>query len=127
MIEHKTKQHKTKSDRYSKSRGGNSNFLDIYCSKCKYHILIYQKDGSGSLIRLYLDRIFDPPVFSSLQFDCNSKSDVPALKCLNCHELIAIPMVYERENRLAFSLVRGKYIKKKSGGKYPPSEKTLGS
>ncbi len=84
--------HKFKKDRYSRDRGGNSQFLDLYCSNCNQHILLYQKDGPGSLMRLYLDRIFDPQELSVLQTNCKTKSDVPNLTCPNCKQLVATPM-----------------------------------
>ena len=125
MTKQQIKQHSFKNDRYVKTRGGNSHFLDVYCSGCNYHLLLYQKDGKGSLLRIYLDRIFEPPILAKLQSECNSKSDMPNLKCLNCQKIVAIPMVYKPENRLAFSLVRGAFIKKKSTGVYPPTELIL--
>ena len=111
-----------KNDRYSKTRGGNSNFLDIYCSKCNQHLLLYQKDGHGSLLRLYLDRIFYPKQIALLSLRCSEKKDMPNLCCENCHNLIAVPMIYISEQRLAFKLIYGTFIKKKSKGVYPPSE-----
>jgi len=127
MIKQQTSQHSFKNDRYVKSRGGNSHFLDIYCSDCNHYLLLYQKDGKGSLLRLYLDRIFEPPILARLQFVCESKKSMPSLKCSNCQKLVAIPMVYKPENRLALSLVQGSFIKKKSEGIYPPKELILNS
>jgi hypothetical protein len=121
-MDKREKVHKFKKDRYVKTRGGNSHFLDLYCSNCNQHILLYQKDGQGSLLRLYLDRIFEPQELAILQSTCNIKSQIPNLKCGACQKLIAIPMVYKPENRLAFSLVPGSFIKKKSEGVYPPKE-----
>lgn len=110
-----------KNDRYSKARGGNSNFLNILCSACNSHVLLYQKDGPGALIRTYLDRIFAPPELAALQYAGGGKKDLKSLQCAKCHALIGIPMVYELENRLAFRMVRGSFIKKRSDGVYPPS------
>lgn len=113
-------QYSFKKDRYAKVRGGNSHFINIYCSKCNSYILLYQKDGLGALIRLYLDRIFEPPVLAKLQYECNDKKEIPNLTCPKCANLLAIPMVYKPENRLAFSLIRGSTIKKifnKFGGR----------
>lgn len=122
------KQHSFKIDKYSKARGGNSSFLDIYCSDCNSHILLYQKDGHGGLFRLYLDRIFEPHTLSELQFKFANKKDLSSLNCPSCRKLIATPMVYKPENRLAFNLIRGTFKKKKSTGSYPPlSEKTQNS
>ena len=114
-----------KKDRYSKARGGNSNFLDIYCSKCNQHLLLYQKDGHGSLLRLYLDRIFNPEKLALLFHQCSEKKDVPNLICENCNSLIAVPMIYVSEQRLAFKLIHGTFVKKKSKGVYPPTELIL--
>lgn len=114
--------HKLKNDRYVKSRGGNSHFLDLYCGKCQQHLALYQKDGHGSLLRLYLDRIFEPKELHELQFKSFGKKDVPALKCPKCASLIGVPMVYEAEGRLAFRLLHGSCVKKKSAGVYPPPE-----
>lgn len=121
-MDKRQKIHKFKKDRYVKTRGGNSHFLDLYCSGCNNHLLLYQKDGQGSLLRLYLDRIFEPQELSVLQSTCNNKSQIPNLKCSACQKLIAIPMVYKQENRLAFNLVPGSFVKKKSEGVYPPDE-----
>lgn len=111
--------HKFKKDRYVKVRGGSSEFLNIYCSSCENHIALYQKDGRGSLLRMYLDRIFEPLSLASLQ-ESAEKSSLPSLKCSSCNSLIAIPMVYKLENRLAFRLIKGAVFKKKSDGTYPP-------
>ncbi len=121
MQETRRVKHALKKDRYVNARGGNSQFLDLYCSGCKQHLALYQKDGRGSLIRLYLDRIFAPKELSDLCFQGLGKNTMPNLKCPNCGLLIATPMVYEPEQRLAFRLVRGSFSKKKSGGFYPPS------
>jgi len=106
-------QHTLKKDRYASVRGGNSHFLDLFCSKCGQHLALYQKDGKGSLFRLYLDRIFEPRELSALQFKSNSKKDVPNLKCPKCNTLIGVPMIYEPEDRLTFRLVQGSFVKKK--------------
>ena len=60
-----------KSDKYRKSRGGYSRFLDIYCDHCGKKVFIYQKDGLGELKRLYLDRIIsDKPIKSNSSLEC---------------------------------------------------------
>src|SRR3989344_1533349 len=87
--------HKLKKDRYVHTRGGNSHLLDIHCSGCKAYLLLYQKDGHGSLLRLYLDRIFAPPELQMLQFRYQNKKDMPNLACAACKTLIGTPMVYE--------------------------------
>jgi len=112
MVDQKFTQHVLKKDRYVNARSGNSHFIDLFCSQCKQHIVLYQKDGHGALLRLYLDRIFEPKEFSLLQARINSKIEMPNLKCQKCDALIGIPMVYESEKRLAFRLVHGSFAKK---------------
>ncbi len=120
MPDQKSIQHRFKNDRYVNARGGNSHFLDLYCSKCGQHLALYQKDGRGSLLRTYLDRFFEPQELSALQFKYGNKNDVPSLKCSSCSALIGVPMLYERERRLAFRLLYGSFVKVKSRGVYPP-------
>jgi len=115
-----SKRYVTKKDRYSKNRGGNSRFLDIFCSFCDSHIALYQKDGHGALLRMYLDRIFEPSALAALQHQSGGKKDLPNLQCPKCRVLIGTPMVYELESRLAFRMVRGSFAKKNSDGTYPP-------
>ena len=121
MVDKKTTQHSLKKDKYVNARGGNSHFLDLYCSKCNKYLVLYQKDGHGRLLRMYLDRIFEPQEFPLLQSRIGSKTEMPNLKCPKCNALIGTPMVYEAERRLAFRLIHGSFVKKKSDGVYPPS------
>lgn len=116
MTDQKSTQHTLKKDKYVNSRGGNSHFLDLYCSRCRQHLVLYQKDGRGSLIRLYLDRIFDPKELSELHLKGTGKKGMPNLKCPKCGSLIGMPMVYKLERRLAFRLIRGSFVKEKSEG-----------
>lgn len=102
---------KFKNDKYKKSRGGNSRLLDIGCGKCGYHICLYQKDGPGSLKRLYLDRISDNNKYTNLQDE--PLKNVPNFICDNCLELIGVPSVYDKEKRLAYRLVTLAILKKK--------------
>ena len=122
MADQKTTQHSLKKDKYVSTRGGNSHFLDLFCSKCNQHFALYQKDGHGRLIRMYLDRIFAPKELVFLQSRINNKAEVPNLKCSNCGALIGTPMIYEAERRLAFRLIHGSFVKKKSDGVYPPAQ-----
>lgn len=75
--------------------------LVIACQKCGTLVCKYQKDGHGSLRRLYLDRIFEPKV------SLNRKD----LRCGNDH-LLAIKMIYEKENRPAFRIFVDSVTKK---------------
>lgn len=78
--------------------------LEISCAECGAIICNYQKDGPGSLKRMYLDRITDS------QVSITSKS----LECPNGH-LLGTEIIYKKENRPAFRLfvdaVRKKIIK----------------
>ena len=115
--------HVLRKDKYSKTRGGNSRFLDIFCSACGVHIALYQKDGRGSLLRMYLDKIFAPSALAALQHRVTKKEEMSNLQCPKCYAIIGTPMLYEAESRLAFRMVRGSFIKKNSDGMYqPPSE-----
>jgi len=115
----KKQQFNLKSDKYRKTRGGYSSFLNIYCLNCKNHILLYQKDGPGPLKRLYLDRIFAPDNLTSLYLARDIKK-IPNLVCPNCHFHIGTPYKYPKEKRLAFLLNPISFIKKVGKGIYPP-------
>ena len=104
-----------KRDKYQKSRG-QPQFLEIYCAQCQVLVLVYQKDGPGQLKRLYLDRIFAPKELAELQNSVGSIDEMRKLSCPNGH-VLAFPMVYKPENRLAYSLVSGSFGKKKSRNK----------
>lgn len=127
MSESSPTQHTVKKDRYSRSRGGTSYFLNIFCSRCRYHIVLYQKDGPGSLLRIYLDRIFEPSELAVLKNTATDKSDLPTLRCPNCQSVIGVPMVYESERRLAFRMTHGAFSKENSDGTYTPTKPKDGS
>jgi hypothetical protein len=97
-----------KSDKYRKARGGYSRFLNLYCASCKYHLVLYQKDGPGQLKRLYIDRILAP--------------DVPRNKkeftCKSCKKIIGTRYIYQKENRPAIRLYQGAIVKKVGQGIY---------
>lgn len=99
-----------KRDRYWHARGKYSRCLSIHCRKCDHFICTYQKDGPGSLRRLYFDRIFSPKRFVDLQH--KSLKSVSNLNCIDCKELLGIPYVYAKEKRKAFKLFQDAVIKK---------------
>lgn len=109
---------KFKNDMYKKARGGYSRFINLYCSLCGTYLLLYQKDGPGSLKRLYMDRIFAPKELVCIA--TNSTKEMPKLACLQCKREIGIPTIYEKENRKTFQLISFSIIKKVSTGIYPP-------
>lgn len=101
-------------DGYYRTRGGTAHFLRIVCACCNTDILLYQKDGCGKLLRLYADRIAAPAELAEKQSRLKSKSDMEGLRCLSCGKLVAVPMVYEKEKRLAYRIIGGSLLKKKS-------------
>lgn len=101
---------KLKQDKFRKARGGHSRLIDVSCSKCSEQLFSYQKDGPGILKRTYLDRITNSERFENLQ---NLSLDkIPQLICPKCGEHIGTPIVFKKENRLAFRLFEGAVSKK---------------
>lgn len=90
-----------KNDRYKKNRGGSSKILEIACVKCGAAICKYQKDGPGSLRRMYVDRIIDPII------SIHSK----ALVCPKGH-MLGVLVIYEKEDRPAFRVIAEAVAKK---------------
>lgn len=91
---------KLKNDRYKKNRGGYSRLLNLSCEKCGKHLFYYQKDGSGILKRLYIDRISIDPLKTT------------NLVCSGCKQLLGVKIIYKKENRPAFRLFAGAITKK---------------
>lgn len=91
---------KPKKDKYKSARGGHSRILDISCQHCSAHVCFYQKDGPGSLKRMYLDRIEG---IETLANDLN---------CPACARLLGVFMIYEKEQRPAYRLLIGSVSKK---------------
>ena len=91
---------KIKTDKYKTVRGGSSKMLKIYCGKCRFFLCEYQKDGAGNLRRMYLDRIIKPLI----------SLDKKDLSCGNGH-IIGVKIIYKKENRLAFRLISGSFVK----------------
>ncbi len=108
-----------KNDQYRAARGGWARFLNLYCAICQAHLLLYQKDGSGTLYRLYLDRIFAPYSFAQLQ-DIADLSAILDLVCPTCKAVIGTPTVWEEENRKAFQLNQDSFTKRVGKGVYTP-------
>lgn len=104
---------KTKKDKFYRSRGGTTNVIEILCASCNTSICKYQKDGTGNLHRLYLDRLLESnQAFKIPEYHPSiTEKDLPNLVCI-CRELIAVPMIYSKEDRLAFRLIHGSIHKK---------------
>ena len=104
--------YKIEKDKYFRSRGSKAKILQIDCSKCGNNIAFYQKDGPGNLLRMYLDRIHACESVDGLTGITNV-AQLPTIKCSECGNVIAIPMLYEPEKRFAFRVVKGSVKKTK--------------
>ena len=100
---------KIRKDKYLSERGGTAKIIKVLCMKCGRQLLIYQKDGSGWLKRLYLNRIISPEKYSNLQKDPQIKGEKGLKKLIcECGEIIGIPIKH-KDGRLAFHLIRSKF------------------
>ena len=94
-----------KNDTYKQVRGGYARLLAVSCATCGTHLFYYQKDGPGIVKRLYLDRIYQSHAYAGLQH--RTLQHLPHLLCLHCGEHLGIPIIYQKEQRLAFRLFAG--------------------
>ena len=62
------------------------------------------------LMRMYLDRIVGSQTYAKLQH--LSFKALPMLTCPACKELLGVPMIYKKEDRLAYRLFVGSVAKK---------------
>ena len=92
---------KLKNDKFRKARGGYSRLLEIRCEKCNELLCYYQKDGSGSLKRMYIDRIVE--AYADAE---------KTLACHKCGRILGVRYIYEKEKRPAFRLFEGSVKKK---------------
>jgi len=83
--------------------------FDLFCGQCGSHVVLYRKEGSGSLLRLYLDRILAPDKISGLK-QTMKNSKTPSLSCSGCGRLIGVPM--GTKSRPAFRLIKGAFRRK---------------
>lgn len=100
-----------KRDKFKTARSGHSNFLNVCCRDCGTHVLTYQKDGVGRLFRLYMDRINEPETLVDLQ--SRDLSEIPAIKCISCGKVIAVPYLYKAEQRKAFRICGDSIVKQR--------------
>ena len=89
-----------------------SRHLDIDCGKCGTFIVRYRKEGSGQLIRLYLDNVLLPKSLVALK-SSGRKSNLPVLTCPDCDNPIGHPMEHEG-NRLAYRMIKGSFKKSRN-------------
>ncbi len=94
-----------KNDIYTKNRKNYSESLNLYCRKCNEYIAKYQKDGSGDLLRIYVDRIINNETICKFKID-------KKLICPNCKRLLGLGYLYPKEQRPAYILFQNTIIKK---------------
>ena len=98
-----------KNDAYRKARGNYSRFFTIFCASCNKPLCLYQKDGHEYLLkRMYVDRILAPISMTDLA--------AKELQCPQCHAILGVRYIYEKENRPAFLLKKGSFVKKVTKG-----------
>ena len=88
---------KIEKDLAYRKRGGTAQWLLLLCGTCKKEITLYQKDGPGQLLRLYLDRITGSQgerPFKNINYE-----QIKNLSCLACNSVIATPMIYGKDDR----------------------------
>ena len=88
-----------------------SRFLNLHCSQCDARVVRYRKEGSGRLVRLYLDRILEPEDLKPLKH-VTGKADLPPLACPGCGQAMGIPMIHRSGNRPAYRLLKGSFRKR---------------
>lgn len=104
-----------------KPKGSSGKRLVIRCAACREPVLLYQKDGPGSVQRLYLDRILAPDAHATLRDTCGAREDMPNLLCPACSALIGTPMRHS-SGRLAFRALKGQFIRQRvSDDTWPPA------
>ena len=90
-----------------------SRLYRIFCGRCKEFVVLYRKEGSGSLIRIYHKQILEPEHFKSYRH-AKFKKGIPPLDCSKCQQKIGIPMIHEPESRPAYRMIKGSFFKKES-------------
>jgi DNA-directed RNA polymerase subunit RPC12/RpoP len=88
-----------------------SRFLNLHCSQCGIRVIRYRKEGSGRLIRVYLDRITEPENLRSLKHAAG-KPGLPPLVCPGCGQRIGVSIIRGLGNRPAYRLIQGSFRKK---------------
>jgi hypothetical protein len=86
--------------------------LQISCSQCDSFLLTYRKDGAGTLLKIYLDRIIDTPVEMHIP-GIQEKSRMSPFVCPKCQNTVGVPMLDPSNNRLAYRVIRGSIKKTK--------------
>ena len=105
-----TKLVQLKKDKYKSARGGHSRVLNLHCRECDTVFAVYQKDGPGNLLRLYMDRIMAPERLVGLHK--KNIKDILPLKCPGCACVVGMPYMYKKEKRNAFRVFQDAVVKR---------------
>ena len=92
-----------KTDSYRISRGGYSRLVRLFCNSCSGYLALYQKDGPGSLRRLYIDRLHASKIDAATTL----------ASCSHCAEQIGVFGIYKKESRPIIRLFVDSVQKKK--------------
>lgn len=76
-------------DRAFKVRGNTAKIIDIHCKHCDSVQLRYQKDGTGGLLRCYLNRIVE-----EVDGIIEKTAQGGKLTCGTCRQVLGTPMVH---------------------------------
>ena len=60
---------------------------------------------------MYMDRIIEPTKLQKNQY--KALQDIPPLRCSECKEIVAHPVIYQKEKRNAYRLFVDGVIKKR--------------
>jgi hypothetical protein len=107
-----------KRDQFLASRHGVFRFYNITCRCCATTLCLYQKDGFGSLRRLYLDRVMMDTSAQELspnfiqEFAAQEFATDKKLICQGCGLLLGLGYLYQRENRPAIALFQDAIVKR---------------
>ncbi len=71
----------------------------VSCGYCKTDFAVYQKAGSGKILRMYVDRI----IKSSIDLS----GSPGALFCPNCNHQLATKVTLKRKKKEAYIMIRG--------------------
>ena len=88
-----------------------SRSFSIFCTQCSGFILTYRKEGSGSLIRIYVNQILEPVIFKQFK-NSKLKSEIPPLECSQCKQKVGIPKMHQPGKHPAYKMIKGTYFKK---------------
>lgn len=88
---------KLKEDKYLKDRKGYSQFYSLHCAKCNEFLAHYQKDGSGAILRTYVDRINNSEYSKNFEID-------KKFSCPKCERLIGLGYIHKKEDRPSYRI-----------------------